>query len=693
MREIKLETTNLQLVFDEENGSLVSIYSTQSDWQVIKRPTLGLSWRIMVPIEGKRNNEAWGHEQETKPTCESGTDFVRFSWDKVKTRFGGVLNIGISTECRIENDQPVFYMHIDNADKYVVENVYYPYIGDLHRPENATTFKFEHGGYLGVETEELYPKFPSFYGTWSTDYPTICVEGADIPPMYPFGTFSDEKGNGLLLGIGERRIEVCTWQGEHLPGWKNSNDFRVYDEDQVDGREVYTRFAVGHLPYVMPGTEFDLLPFFMDAYVGDWSVGALCYRKRSAEWSSLPDTIPEWAKNPHAWMQLQINSPEDELRMQYKDLPKIAEECKKYGVQVIQLTGWNKGGQDRGNPCHETDPRLGTREDLKCAIKEIQEMGIKLILFAKFTWADESRDDFKEVYEQYAIKNPYGNYYARNGYQYMSLSQLANVSTRRLIPMCYGSEGYRDICKEHFLSCLDLGADGILIDENETHYPTIACFDTSHGHRYGESSYKWDETLIQEFRKLTGGKEFMIAGEASYDFQHNYYDLSYGRTWGQDHRAYTRMLRPNSNIMTAVVGFEDRSMINQCLLNRYIISYEPYNFKGRLSDFPKTVAYGNKMDKLRTDFREYFWDGEFMNRIGASVCDENGREITSYAVYKGTNGKEGIVVCNYGDTAITVVPKLASGEELKYYRLVDNDELVEFETSFVIPAQSAAVVI
>lgn len=88
MREIKLETKNLQLVFNEENGSLVSIYSTQSDWQVIKRPTLGLSWRIMVPIEGKRNNEAWGHEQETKPTCESGTDFVRFSWDKVKTRFG-----------------------------------------------------------------------------------------------------------------------------------------------------------------------------------------------------------------------------------------------------------------------------------------------------------------------------------------------------------------------------------------------------------------------------------------------------------------------------------------------------------------------------------------------------------------------------------------------------------------------------
>ena len=32
--------------------------------------------------------------------------------------------------------------------------------------------------------------------------------------------------------------------------------------------------------------------------------------------------------------------------------------------------------------------------------------------------------------------------------------------------------------------------------------------------------------------------------------------------------------------MTAVTGFNDRNMVNQCLMYRYIISYEPYNFKG-----------------------------------------------------------------------------------------------------------------
>jgi hypothetical protein len=38
-------------------------------------------------------------------------------------------------------------------------------------------------------------------------------------------------------------------------------------------------------------------------------------------------------------------------------------------------------------------------------------------------------------------------------------------------------------------------------------------------------------------------------------------------------------------------------MINQCHLYRYIISYEPYNFKGRLDDFPQTTAMRRQMDR------------------------------------------------------------------------------------------------
>ena len=49
--------------------------------------------------------------------------------------------------------------------------------------------------------------------------------------------------------------------------------------------------------------------------------------------------------------------------------------------------------------------------------------------------------------------------------------------------------------------------------------------------------------------------------------------------------------------MIAVTGFDDREMINRALMYRYIISYEPFNFKGDIQDFPLTVAYGEKVGR------------------------------------------------------------------------------------------------
>jgi hypothetical protein len=134
-------------------------------------------------------------------------------------------------------------------------------------------------------------------------------------------------------------------------------------------------------------------------------------------------------------------------------------------------------------------------------------------------------------------------------------------------------------------------------------------------------------------------------------------------------------------------------MINQCLMNRYIISYEPYNFKGKLSDFPSTVAYGMKMDKLRTDLREYFWEGTYNDKLGGKVTAD-GCDHAYYTVFNATNGKQGMVIANYDENkSITVIPTLSSGEMLTGYRLVDEDTLTMFNGSFVIPPMSAAAVV
>ena len=694
-QNITLETNSLALSFDQETGSLTGLQSKVSDWTIIKRPELGLSWKIMLPLEGKRNNNAWGHQQQVKPECRFSDDFVEFTWKSIESEYGGTHKISITTICQLVEDQAVFKMTIANNDQVMVENVYYPYIGDLYRPDGCQKLAFMHGAYCGLREYEMYPRFPNPIGTHSVDYPTLTISPDHAnPPMYPFGLISDQAGNGLYIGLTERRIEPVTWHAEALPGWRNSNDFKLFDSDTAFGKTVFTRFAAGHFPFTGPGESSELLPFAMQAYRGDWTVGTDCYRKISQKWNKLPAGMPQWAKQPHSWLQIHINSPEDELRIKFKDLPKIAEECQRFGVRAIQLVGWNDGGQDRGNPSHSPDPRLGTFDELKQAISQIKQMGIKLILFAKFVWADQSRDDFNEKYLPHAIKNPYGDYSVYKGYQYMTLSQMADVNTRRLVPMCFGSEEYLKICNQEFMKCVELGADGILYDECLHHSPTLCCFDPSHQHRYGESSYKFDEKLIDGFRELVKDREFLIAGEAIYDFQHNYYDISYTRTWGRNHQPTSRYMRPDGKIMSAVVGFNDRSMINQCLLNNYMISYEPYNFKGMLSDYPETVAYGSKMDQLRADLAEYFWDGEFLARQKGLVSTERDEVYQHYSVFRTADGKYGMVICNYDeDHSISVNAVTDQGFTYSQYRLVDQNTMNDIKGPIEIPPESAVVII
>jgi hypothetical protein len=96
--------------------------------------------------------------------------------------------------------------------------------------------------------------------------------------------------------------------------------------------------------------------------------------------------------------------------------------------------------------------------------------------------------------------------------------------------------------------------------------------------------------------------------------------------------------------MTAIRGFDAREEINLALVYRYIMSYEPYQFKGRLTDFPLTLAYGKKVDALRRKYREFLWDAEFRDTMGAEVASDGSHR---FAVYRTAAGKRAVVIVSW----------------------------------------------
>ena len=123
---------------------------------------------------------------------------------------------------------------------------------------------------------------------------------------------------------------------------------------------------------------------------------------------------------------------------------------------------------------------------------------------------------------------------------------------------------------------------------------------------------------------------------------------------------------------------------------RYIISYEPYNFKGHLTDFPLTLAYGKKIDALRRKYKAWLWDGDFQDTVGATVLANGAHR---YSVFVSKTGKRAVVVVNEErEKKITATVQIPHAAHLELAR---PEQLNAQPTSgtFEIPANSAAVIL
>jgi hypothetical protein len=302
-----------------------------------------------------------------------------------------------------------------------------------------------------------------------------------------------------------------------------------------------------------------------------------------------------------------------------------------------------------------------------------------------------STDYYKQELHKYEAVDMWGNQYESNGYSYTTPTQLAAINNRRRAIMDVCSRAYRDIAAREFEKTLALGAAGWLFDEVMQHNGVLYNFSPDHGYPPPGYLFSGDIPLVRQFRAAADkvNPEFLFSGEGPGDWLMPYYTLGYYRI-GSDTRHALRYIDPQAPLMAAVRGFDARNEINLILAYRYIISYEPFNFKGRVTDFPLTLAYGKRVDALRRRYREYLWDADFRDTLGATVTVDGNHRHT---VFVTRSGKRAVVVVNLEqDKAISAKVALPDGLRLA----IVTPERPDTEPAagpVNIPARSAAVVL
>ncbi len=690
---IILENGSVKAVFNESSGALEQFISKKNGWPIQKLAELGQSFRLDIPLPDQRFNPVYGAEQPSPEVrLARGGKRIRFIWKKVHSKNGGILDIDFIGTIDLTDAGLIFTGEIENRSPHPVETVYWPILGALTRPATTSSFCQIGMDYGGMKELQLFPRFDNQPGYFAIDYPTQMLQTPDTPFSLIAG-----QDKGLYVGYHDTTAsQLVRFMARLKPGYVG---YEFWDSgvnpagEAFNGQPVQLEFSVVHFPFLNAKESGRLYPVVLQPYRGSWHRGADIYKKWRQSWFHSP-AKPDWLQQVNSWQQIHVNNPESDIRYRYDDLIKIGEDCARYNVQALQVTGWTIGGQDGACPSHDTDPRLGTREELASVIDQIQKLGVKVILFNKYTWVDRTSQWYPNELIRYATKDPYGDPHYYGGYAYQTATQLAEINTHRFSPLCHLSPAWRQIAGQEFVKSITLGADGMLYDENQHHGEARYCFDTTHSHHVPAHIYAGDAKLAKDFHKISGRlkSDYLFAGEGNYDLQFRQYQLSYFRV-DLGHTALHRYIAPLQEMMIPVSGYNDRNMINLALMNRYIISYEPRNFKGRLHEFPLTMKYGKKVDTLRKRLSEYLWQGTFQDTLGATVL-LHGARYPNYSVFvEPQSGKRAVVVVNYDyETAIEAVIRFKKDTAAKMLVTPENPSPVVFTDDVNIPANSVAVI-
>jgi hypothetical protein len=650
--EVTLQDKSWIAAFDTGSGALTRLENKSLHWAIEQRSELGASFRLNAPLADHRDNFVLGKKQRAVEVKKLSAHQLRLQWKNLISERGGILPMTLTAVATLKDGALTFDATMENDSPLMVSTIDFPCLGDLNPPLPHAQMWSEHMWYGDLKAGAISPS-----GTVESKQSLFCLIQSTNAGLYV--DMHDATQPYLLQ----------------------------FNFDQHRGAGNTGEFRATHFAYVQPHSTVKLAPVVFRGYAGDWHAGVDCYKAWRATWYKPPH-LPDWAKDVHSWTMLRLNTPEQDYSIHYTNLVQYGGEYASNGVRAVQIVGWNIGGQDGDDPSQDTDPGLGTWQELHDAIAQVQAKGVKIILFGKLNWADLNTAWYSNELYKLQCTDENGKRYEQGGYSYLTPTQLAGISVHRRAVMDFLDPAYRDIAAKEFNKILALGSEGWLWDELCHHAGVEYTWATNHGYTPPGYIYGGDLPLATRLRSMADqiSPDFLFCGEGQQDWLMQFFPVS---ETGATARPICQYLDRQALMLAGVSGFDDREMLNLILMDRCVIQYEPYFYKGHLTDFPLTLAYGKKIDDLRRKYKAYLWDGDFRDTLGANVGADGSYR---YSVFVTTGGKRAVVVINQESTK-SITAKVSVPKAGKLVVATPEQPAAQPTTGTLqIPARSAAVV-
>lgn len=411
-------------------------------------------------------------------------------------------------------------------------------------------------------------------------------------------------------------------------------------------------FNISNFPMANKGEKTTCGKGVVSLLKGNWRTGADIYKEWANTWY-FPPTSPDWIKKFTGWQRIILKHQYGRIYFKYKDLVKLYENGAKYGLDTLMVFGWWKGRFDNGYPIYEPDDELGGAEELKKAIKTIQNMGGRVILYNNGILLDVVTDYYKETGHKISKKNIDGVEY-RDYYRFSDYGMtLKTFGYKTFTHACPATEEWKNKLIENAKIKLQYNPDSIFYDQIGGACSAMLCFDETHKHGKRtdeEAIYKIENVKairdILPIDKCIGTENLSDCVSPLFDFIHGCHMAGYGQNHFPSLYRYIfpEIIITNRFLHDEKDGFE--KILNHAFVNGF--RFDVSIFRGKMTDISSQPKYGEHLKYLldiKEKYKDYFYFGTF---IGDDTSFEKPFFITAN-LYMNCENKQILAVFNDSD--------------------------------------------
>jgi hypothetical protein len=372
---VNVSLNGLDIGIDGDSGSIVSLRSPYAGEMLTARPDAAGVLDVAYPTETfapMRLASRFSHVR-----IERGANEVTLMWDRLGASRptlplpSGDVRATVRIRADADGRSIVFSAHIRNDSKAPVPQILFPDLWGLQPFEGV-----EHTR-LRLAREVIRP----FEGPVASEEgaPFYATKGAPLAwKEYPAGGYYN--ANSLRwLDFGGFRAGLSVFQKK----W-GTFDWPNVITRRTEHDPLSLHLAWEHRETIAPGQSWDSGEFWFTPHAGGWAKGIEVYRdyaRSNVRQRALPDHVKQDIGYQTIWMIQTAESDPKQAVFRFEDLPRVAEDARRYGIHEIVPWGWNT----YSTLPIPIRPELGTVADLQKAVRASHDLGVNISPFISIT--------------------------------------------------------------------------------------------------------------------------------------------------------------------------------------------------------------------------------------------------------------------------------------------------------------------